>query len=170
MTRWARFDDDGICLWIVSLKPDVDGDEEEEKVIEVPEGVLPDDIWFDGSEVVLSEDLDITIPRTLPVSLTPFSLTLPEDTIGFIEGESYRGSVEIPTAEPRSVTIDLRGKYRGRYRIEVRSYTEERLEAYPPVKDQLDAIWKALEVMDLPKDAKAMLDSIQAVKTRYPKA
>jgi len=42
-------------------------------------------------------------------------------------------------------------------------YTELRRAAYPPVGDQLDAIWKG------GADAAAMLVTINVVKTRFPK-
>lgn len=42
--------------------------------------------------------------------------------------------------------------------------------AYPPIGDQLDAIWKALEqVGSLPPETRDMLERVKAVKKRYPK-
>ena len=50
-----------------------------------------------------------------------------------------------------------------------RDYACARRTEYPPLGDQLDALWKALATMDLPPDAKAMLEQIGGVKKRYPK-
>lgn len=52
----------------------------------------------------------------------------------------------------------------------LRDYRTARREAYPEVGDQLDALWKALATMDLPPDAKAMLEQIGGVKKRFPRA
>jgi hypothetical protein len=50
-----------------------------------------------------------------------------------------------------------------------RGYKEARRLAYPVVEDQLDAIWKALETIDLPEEAKSMLAKIKEVKDTYIK-
>jgi hypothetical protein len=42
-------------------------------------------------------------------------------------------------------------------------YQRQRAAEYPPIGDQLDALWKGGEV------AAAMLAQVQAVKTKYPK-
>lgn len=42
-------------------------------------------------------------------------------------------------------------------------YQRQRAAAYPPIGDQLDALWKGGE------DAAAMLAQVQAVKLKYPK-
>ncbi len=50
------------------------------------------------------------------------------------------------------------------------SYVPLRVAAYPPIGDQLDAIWKAFTTMNIQQpDAQAMLAQIQAVKAKYPK-
>jgi len=51
-------------------------------------------------------------------------------------------------------------------------YKKRRAEAYPPIGDQLDAIWKALAGLDWrawPKEVTDMMAAIAAVKTKYPK-
>jgi len=42
-------------------------------------------------------------------------------------------------------------------------YKYDRASAYPPIGDQLDALWKGGE------EAAAMLAKVQAVKAKYPK-
>ena len=49
-------------------------------------------------------------------------------------------------------------------------YDKRRAEAYPPIGDQLDAIWKLVESLgDDAAPARDMLTKIQAVKNRFPK-
>ncbi|WP_374556591.1 hypothetical protein [Aquitalea pelogenes] len=49
-------------------------------------------------------------------------------------------------------------------------YDGRRAAAYPDMGDQLDAIWKVLELLPvLPPDTAAMLQQIQQVKADYPK-
>lgn len=43
-------------------------------------------------------------------------------------------------------------------------YTEKRLAEYPPIGDQLDALWKG------GVEAETMKAKIQAIKAKYPKA
>lgn len=56
-----------------------------------------------------------------------------------------------------------------------KKYDQLRAEEYPPIGDQLDAIWKALEHMkingvELPVETVEMLDDqILSVKAKYPK-
>ena len=57
--------------------------------------------------------------------------------------------------------------------IEV-NYKQERASLYPPIGDQLDAIWKTFNSMrlageNLPQEAGAMLGKILAVKSAVPK-
>jgi hypothetical protein len=47
--------------------------------------------------------------------------------------------------------------------IQVLSYAEKRLSEYPPVGDQLDALWKGGEA------AADMLTKVQSIKEKYPK-
>ena len=48
-------------------------------------------------------------------------------------------------------------------------YDKSRADEYPPVGDQLDAIWKALAPLIESGEAESMLRRIQAVKNKYPK-
>lgn len=47
-------------------------------------------------------------------------------------------------------------------------HAELRREAYPPVEEQLDALWHAMEKGLLPR-VPGFHDRIKAVKARYPK-
>lgn len=48
-------------------------------------------------------------------------------------------------------------------------YQMQRLRAYPPVGDQLDALWKALHGMPLTQEGEDMRQRIAAVKLAIPK-
>lgn len=48
------------------------------------------------------------------------------------------------------------------------TYREKRAENYPPIVDQLDALWHAMDDGLIPK-APAFFDAIAAVKQQYPK-
>ena len=47
--------------------------------------------------------------------------------------------------------------------VAAEAYKEQRASEYPPIGDQLDALWKGGE------EAAAMLAKVQAVKAKYPK-
>ena len=52
------------------------------------------------------------------------------------------------------------------------AYKDKRAFAYPPLPDQLDALWKYLNTLDqtkLPDDTRQMLSQIESVKTAFPK-
>lgn len=51
----------------------------------------------------------------------------------------------------------------GLKRVKSLQYKEKRAVAYPPIAEQLDALWKG------GPDADAMRKTIQSVKTRHPK-
>jgi hypothetical protein len=46
---------------------------------------------------------------------------------------------------------------------------QRRREEYPPIGDQLDAIWKMLDGKDLPAETAAMLQTVKSVKARFKK-
>ena len=48
------------------------------------------------------------------------------------------------------------------------AYREKRAKAYPPIGDQLDALWKMIEPPP-GSEAEAMKAQIMAVKAKYPK-
>lgn len=47
--------------------------------------------------------------------------------------------------------------------IDANAYKEKRMAEYPPIGDQLDALWKGGDA------AAEMLAKVKAVKTKYPK-
>lgn len=53
-------------------------------------------------------------------------------------------------------------------KIEINGYSKRRKHAYPPVEDQLDMLWHAMERGEIPK-AKAFFDALSSVKREHPK-
>lgn len=53
------------------------------------------------------------------------------------------------------------------------AYQADRAEEYPPLGDQLDAIWKIVQAINagdsMPADALAVMAAVQAIKDKYPK-
>jgi hypothetical protein len=47
--------------------------------------------------------------------------------------------------------------------VDAHAYIAKRISEYPPIGDQLDALWKG------GAEAEAMLAKVQAVKAKYPK-
>ena len=48
-------------------------------------------------------------------------------------------------------------------------YVEQRRREYPPIGDQLDALWRILAPLAQDPKAVAVLDQIATIKARYPK-
>ena len=80
----------------------------------------------------------------------------PDNSLHFIEPEYAHllpeGSVQITDEEAEA----LRPVY-------IPTYAQKRAAEYPPIGDQLDALWKGGDAAD------EMLAKVQAVKTKYPK-
>ena len=90
----------------------------------------------------------------------------------FFAGEGTADA--LPTGLPANITV-VEGKYDGRLSVYVppeRPYTAKRMKEYPPVGDQLDALWKLImanqDKIDL-AEAAPLLSAVQAVKDKYPK-
>lgn len=167
MTRWAHFNPDGVCEWIVTHRPD------DYDTYEVEDGLLPDDIWLDGETVRLSQPLEADIPKTLSVSDQTFNLPLPEGTLATVNGNIASPEIVIDRSAPGIAVVDVFGSHTGAYRIEIRSYEDDRRDAYPPVEEQLDALWKGMESLidgsPQPNELRDMLKAIRKVKADFPK-
>ena len=50
-------------------------------------------------------------------------------------------------------------------------YAKLRISEYPPIGDQLDAMWKYISTLNPPSssEAKKMIETIQSIKAKYPK-
>jgi len=49
-------------------------------------------------------------------------------------------------------------------------YRARRREEYPPIGDQLDAIWKWLGTQKITAETSLIADKIMAVKAKYPRS
>ena len=81
----------------------------------------------------------------------------PDNSLHFLDDDAYahllpKGSVQITDEEAEA----LRPVY-------IPTYAQKRAAEYPPLGDQLDALWKGGDAAD------EMLAKVQAVKTKYPK-
>jgi len=81
----------------------------------------------------------------------------PDNSLHFLDSVDYEyllpaGSIQITDEEAEA----LRPVY-------TPTYAEKRVAEYPPIGDQLDALWKGGDA------AAEMLAKVQAVKSKYPK-
>jgi len=80
-----------------------------------------------------------------------------------VNGDCYEGIVwhdERPLPSKEAIQAEftrLQAEY------DAKEYQRQRLVEYPPIGDQLDALWKG------GAEAEAMLAKVQAVKAKYPK-
>jgi hypothetical protein len=74
------------------------------------------------------------------------------------EGDVPFTAEEMAAWEAERVTILAE-----RARLDATQYQRDRAAEYPPIGDQLDALWKGGDA------ATAMLAQVQAVKAKYPK-
>lgn len=92
-------------------------------------------------------------------------------TVSIHNGKAYDDGgkqINLDEAKIAAEVTRLKAEY------ERTQYRRDRAREYPPVGDQLDAIWKALNQLrmqgtDLPADTDHVLGEILAVKKRYPK-
>ena len=89
----------------------------------------------------VTNTIEIEALNTLP------NLTLVDASLGGTIGDIWDGKVFSKPPPPP----------------DTRTYQEKRAAAYPPIGDQLDALWKGGTA------AAEMLVLVQAVKTKYPK-
>jgi hypothetical protein len=94
-----------------------------------------------------------------------------------VNGRYFAGqgmSYELPGDLPTGV-VAVEGKYSGGLEDYVppdKPNTAKRMKEYPPIGDQLDALWKLIQAnsdkIDL-GEAAPILEKIQGVKSKYPK-
>lgn len=87
----------------------------------------------------------------------------PQNKIHFIEDAAFagvlpEGSVEINDDEALQINEENQ-----KAAFAALPYSDKRRAEYPPIGDQLDALWKGGEA------AAQMLAAVQAVKAKYPK-
>lgn len=89
-----------------------------------------------------------------------------KDNQGNVFGYAADGSQDhligdkLPITDQEAEALNLA---KAQARFNALSYAEKRSSNYPPIGDQLDALWKGGEA------AQAMLQKIQAVKAQFPK-
>ncbi len=81
-----------------------------------------------------------------------------------MSGDEYSGITWLDDA-PISQD-ELEGAYK-QYLVDY-GHVEEREKAYPAISDQLDMLWHAMDIGEIPK-ASTFYDVCKAVKDKYPK-
>jgi hypothetical protein len=161
-TSFAYFDEDGVCRAVAERAAPVEG---YPHCRPVAWGTRPNDVTLNlaTGKVNKSKAATIAIPEAVPMG-EPVVIALPDGVVAEVDGERHRGSLTIDTSEAgRRVRVELHGRERGTFDVEVRGYAEERKASYPPIEDQLDALWKG------GVDAEAMREQVAAVKAAHPK-
>jgi hypothetical protein len=80
-----------------------------------------------------------------------------------IRGQSYEG-LEWFDDRPKPTEAEISAEVaRLQAEYDAQAYARSRASEYPPIGDQLDALWKGGD------EAAAMLAKVQAVKAKYPK-
>jgi hypothetical protein len=81
-----------------------------------------------------------------------------------LNGETYEGIVWHDTVQTKPSIIEVHTEIdRLQADYDSKEYQRQRAVEYPPIGDQLDALWKGGDA------AAAMLAQIQAVKNQFPK-
>lgn len=82
---------------------------------------------------------------------------------GFDGAEPPKDTVEVPHAPEDARYVWVNGAWQLPLAVSATEYQRKRATEYPPIGDQLDALWKGGDA------ATAMLAQVQAVKNKYPK-
>lgn len=128
---------------------------------EVLEGLYgPADYWVNNGQPEQRQDANLTVPSAVNLG-DNLSFTLPPNTFFDLGGVRYSGEVTLPTNVVKVYYIDLQGAYRGQYTVFVKSYVENRVEAYPPYGEQFDYIYH--------NGYEAWHQMITDIKNQYPK-
>lgn len=159
-TSIAYFDEDGVCRMVAEGSAPVEGFAHSRPVVW---GTRPNDITLNlaTGRINKSKAPTVTVPNVATVG-KPLSIPLPEGVVAEVDGQRHRGTLEVDTREAgRRVRVELHGRERGTFDVEVRGYTEERKAAYPPIEDQLDMIVNL--------GVEAYRAEMQKVKAAHPK-
>lgn len=125
------------------------------------EGLYPaSDFWINNGQPEPRQDAALAIPDAVNLN-DDLTFTLPANTFFEIGGVRYSGTVTLPTNAVTVHYINLVGAYRGSYAVFVKSYVENRIDAYPPYGEQFDYIYH--------NGFEAWQQMIADIKNQYPK-
>jgi hypothetical protein len=159
-TSTAYFDEDGVCRMVAEGSAAVDGFAHSRPVAW---GTRPNDITINlaTGRVNKSKAPTLKIPEAVPLG-EPLVIALPDGVVAEVNGERHRGSLTIDAGTAgRKLRVELHGRERGTFDIEVRGYAEERRAEYPPIADQLDMIVNL--------GVEGYRAEMQKVKAKFPK-
>ena len=83
-----------------------------------------------------------------------------KNVIGINDSGAFDVNGEVVSIDETQVTAEIA---RLQVAYDAKLYQRQRAQEYPPIGDQLDALWKSGDA------AAEMLAKVQAVKTKYPK-
>lgn len=157
MKSWAVFDDDGHCVSVITSRIAATVE-----AVEVTPGTKPNDIWRNPrtERVENRREGRIALPAIVRVG-DDVRTAIPSGCHVLVNGERQDREIVIDTASPGRVRVQLRGRLKGEMDIEVRSWREERIAAYPSVKEQLEMM------VELGFDG--WRDAMLAIRAKYPK-
>jgi hypothetical protein len=172
----AFFDEHGVCFLCADKGDMADGSFA--YAATVAQGTNPDTIYFNIStgRVRKVGEIDAAAALAIPDDLgtDPVTLPLPDGVQAVIDGVVHVGTVTLARHPTRNEVIELRGAARGRLLLKAADYRELRRDLYPDQRDQLDALWKALDVLksqgvSLGDEGDDMLAAVKDIKSRFPK-
>jgi len=162
--RYGYFDADGICLAISTNELESPNYIYQ---ISVPDDGTPSDFWYDISKkrvVSTQQGFELLKMLSCPAVMKlgeSYTLNIPENCVLEVDGTRYKKQVTLTYNIPRKVLLFVKGPWVGDVVVDVNSYIEDRLTAYPTVQEQLDMLyhlgfdaWKA---------------EITKIKEKYPK-
>ncbi len=164
MTFYAYFDTDGICLSLQSMQMPLE---------QVPNAVAyaaingesdPSRLYYSGSSgAQASQPFSFFVPKSIDFDTGYVSITLPPKTVAFVNGVKMRSIMQLDTSTLGSIYVSIRGAQYGDVVVNVSDYAAKRVEEYPSLADQLDAIWKGGDY------AEEMRQRIMEIKDQFPK-
>lgn len=91
-------------------------------------------------------------------------ISLRPNAVWILQGDDYSGIEWLDTTQTKPTEAEINAEIvRLQAEYEAMAYKEKRAKEYPPITEQLDALWKGGEA------AAEMLAKVQAVKNKYPK-
>ena len=172
MMQNAYFDADGICTVVADMEMTTpDGG----SCKLVPRGTKASDIWLNGASIAPCRACDLVLPALLEQAQSDYTLTLPAGAVAIVDGVKQKGALVLSRRDERDYHIVIRGKMTGDYIVKVEGYATQRRQAYPPVGDQLAALWDGYDALyqavprpDGGNEAAAMRAKIAEVKSSIP--
>lgn len=142
--RTAYFDVDGVCVLITNV---LSLDYNYPYIAEVPDEGKPSDFWYNVEIETYEKTLEVDnlvdllgVSATVPTS-QPINFEIPACCVLEINGIRFKGINSLSFDNPTQILFRLLGKQVGECIVNVNSYVENRLHAYPSMQEQLDMLY-----------------------------